>query len=70
MALALKPHLQSIFDQLPLESDQLHKHVSDVLEATKDIGTTENRKNQWEFLIRASLFDLAVCAISFALVLV
>lgn len=60
MALALKPHLQTIFNQLPLESERLTKTVSDVLERTSTVSTAENQKAQWELLIRDSVFSLAV----------
>lgn len=50
---ALPPHPvpQHLFDEL----------VTTVLEDTKDGGSAETRKSQWEYLLRKEVFDLAVC---------
>ncbi|KAK7040176.1 hypothetical protein VNI00_009982 [Paramarasmius palmivorus] len=63
MSLAsLQPPLAKLLSNLPgrpFEQTQLDELVKKVLEETKDVSSSENRKSQWEYLLKNEVFDLA-----------
>jgi hypothetical protein len=60
---SLQPHFDALLKSLPpapVEQSKLDEAVIRVLEGTKDNTWPENRKTQWEQLLRNDIFLLAV----------
>jgi len=61
---ALQPLLASLLDSLPpspIEKEKLDEVVAHTLHESRDKSSPENRKVQWEYLLKHDVFLLAVC---------
>ena len=61
---ALQPLLASLLDSLPpspIEKAKLDELVARTLDESRDKSSPENRKVQWEYLLKHDVFLLAVC---------
>lgn len=59
---ALAPHLDNLLKSLPpkpITKEQLDEAVSKILTESKESISADNRKAQWEYLLRAEVFKLA-----------
>ncbi|KAJ7610875.1 THO complex subunit 1 transcription elongation factor-domain-containing protein [Roridomyces roridus] len=61
MASALKPRLAALLESLPPTPPQskLDELVKKTVSESSDSSSPENRKSQWEFLLKNQVFDLA-----------
>jgi hypothetical protein len=60
---SLQPYIDTLLKSLPpspVEQDTLNDLVSHALENSKDKSSLENRKSQWEYLLKNEIFLLAV----------
>jgi hypothetical protein len=67
--LSLSPCLESLliaFPPHPVDQQALKSLVEETLKQSKVISSPENRKSQWEYLLRNDIFALAVCSQSCA----
>lgn len=61
--ISLQPHLDALLKSLPpapVDQSKLDGAVVRVLKDTKDNTWPENRKTQWEHVLRNDIFQLAV----------
>ena len=66
---SLLPYITSLLEALPpspVEQDTLDELVSRALADSKDKSSLENRKSQWEYLLKNEIFLLAVCCRGYA----
>ncbi|KAL0951887.1 hypothetical protein HGRIS_008544 [Hohenbuehelia grisea] len=64
MSFKLQPHLDALLESLstqpqPVKRGTLDELVEKVLEDTKSSGSSENRKSQWEYLLKLEVFNVA-----------
>jgi len=60
---SLQPYITSLLESLPpspVEQDKLDELVSRTLADSQDKSSSENRKSQWEYLLKNEIFLLAV----------
>lgn len=60
---SLQPYITSLLKSLPpspIEQDTLNELVSHTLADSIDKSSPENRKSQWEYLLKNEIFLLAV----------
>lgn len=61
--LSLQPFLDSLLSTLPerpVSEEQLDSIVRNTLDVCKSKSSLENRKSQWEYLLKNEVFKLAV----------
>ncbi|CAA7268047.1 unnamed protein product [Cyclocybe aegerita] len=59
---SLQPHLTALLKSLPLspvDQTKLHELVTRTISEVKDKSTPDNRKSQWEYLLKNDIFLLA-----------
>jgi predicted lipid carrier protein YhbT len=64
--LSLQPSFVSLlnaFPPRPVDQQALQSLVKQTLKDAAKKSTPENRKAQWEYLLRKDIFDLAVCPV-------
>lgn len=59
LAPTLKSLVESITDRSP-DTQTLYRLVQKALDESSDKVSTENRKSQWEYLLKDEIFTLAV----------
>lgn len=60
---SLQPYITSLLKSLPpspVQQDKLDELVSRALADSKDKSSLENRKSQWEYLLKNEVYLLAV----------
>jgi hypothetical protein len=60
---SLAPTLQSLIKSIhaqPVDSQTLNRLVQKVLDESNNMVSIENRKSQWEYLLKNEIFTLAV----------
>lgn len=64
---SLQPILTRLLKSLPPSPTQekLNELVKQTLVEAEDKSSSENRKSQWEFLLKNAVFDLAVRRVGF-----
>lgn len=63
---SLQPFLDSLFSSLPdvpISKVQYDTLVKKTLDDSSGKSSPENRKSQWEYLLKDQVFKLAVCAL-------
>jgi len=66
MATAIEPHYRALLSALPSsrpDQKTLDEAVKKALEQSADKGPLENRRAQWEFLVKNDILTLAVSGV-------